>query len=413
MKIDGFMESLAKVVDSDDRWASLVAGLSCLRLAEEALREHTVSTHLHDFARRAVEQVASMELRPFFASVLEICPPGPVIARSVTRINLARTLTTYGMRLHSDGLFAPAADVLSFVETVVQSYDPELSLMAGAKAAYAFRLHRNFAAAEAAYRRVESRARAHRNYHLMLEAQLGLAKIELNRDDLPAAIPMVDAVIERAKQLREPQIVAKAYIDRAHIAGRRNEPIEAIAYSLAAIRLLQPGTDRDRCAVNIAYAMREIGLGTHATRQAWHVVTRGQDADQRAAATIILYNIAIDERDEATMRWCRASLADPQVSPVFEAEYYQALSYDHAVRGNFAEARLAAGRMLAIAEDHRLCELIINADEALEDLREERMPRINFFRPAIEKAAEAGHRLEEILAEAEALCPADEPGFLT
>lgn len=258
------------------------------------------------------------------------------------------------------------------------------------------------------YAELRERAVRARHTKMRLEAELGLARCVGYRGDLPRAETMMLDLSKAAKRAKALDIYGSALTDLTWIAGARRRPYEALRYGHEALFCIGGHILCDdvqmRVLSNIAQALRELASLGVAARVAEHVLANAPSDEVRANACILLYNIAIDERDETASRSRQDRLSKFRLTPWLAAEYYEALAREHATFDRFADAEREIARMVAVAEAHKLAELVIRGDRALADIRKGRVPTIYEFRPVVvrKRAAENIRRMECNLLE---LCP--------
>jgi tetratricopeptide (TPR) repeat protein len=246
-----------------------------------------------------------------------------------------------------------------------------------------------------------SRANAIRQ---QLDAELGLAKVAINRGNIPAAAPLIDAVIESARAAGETPILGKALIDRAVVAGIRRDAHGVLTSSFEALEFIERPTDRDRIFVNMATAFRELGRAESAMRLAKHVVGCDGDADQRAAAMILLLHIGIDEGNRRMAAFYKSELDKVSLIPALRAERHEASAREAAALGDWDAALQAVDEMMRIADEHKLAELSFRGVFAAEALRARRVPAVYQFQPTPPTSTE--QTVAEIESKLDVLCSA-------
>lgn len=365
LHVDGFFEALANADERTGDWDNLVAGLAAMRAAEAALNGDA-----EPFAPARVDSYVSRVLDTGLRALLRTIVAATRLGEddSGRRYVLAGRLMAYGMQLHAMGLFAPACDVFLAIQHA-DLFDSQLTLQAIYQRAFALRMLQRFDAATAAYAELRTAARTCGDRRLEIEADLGDAKVAIELGNLPTAEELADGLIALCERINDRQLRGKALIDRAAIAGLRKQPDRALRYSLMALRDVQESHRRDRLCNNIAAALRDLGRNALAKETAAVVAMRGEHADQRMLAEILLYSLAVDEQAWEAAEALRRRLARATLTPQRAAEYYQVEGAHLAAIGETGKARSVLSRMLAIAQSHRLGQLAHEAEEALEALR--------------------------------------------
>lgn len=368
-----FLQAMAEETHGSARWSALAAGAVVARAAASALKHGRFDESAVRLARQQVARVSDLGVHRRLRDILDLMTVDAINAD--WRRSIGTRLVAYGVELHADGCYAPAADVFALVAELLAD-DAGLRMQALQRRAFALRVMSRFDDAETVYVELEALAIEHRDVTMELEARLGLGKLMINRGNIPAAIPIIEAVGEDALRDGIVSLRAKALIDRAAIAGIQNDALGALRFSAAASELLAHGTDRDRCHINMAYAYRDLGRPDESATLAREVRDHGFDSDQRALAVILLYHLAIRARDNIAQRMAREWLDRASLSPLQQAEYFEAIAYDRAVAKDFDAAGVALNRVMAIAESNQLAELIFRVEAALRDVLRHRVPAI-------------------------------------
>lgn len=391
MRIIGFLETLTAVAADPERWDEVSTGMLAFRVAIDALEHGHLEMASYRMAAHAARRLPDMPTNRQLQFIIDAAAPDSR-RHPDWRLMLVRRLHGYGLHLHSHGMLACAIDVFALVATT-DAADDELRLHAMHRKAFALRLLSRLSDAETEYLFLESIARQCGDRRMQLEAELGLAKVTIDRGNIPEAIPLVESVVEKARAWQKNDILAKALVDRAAIAGIRRQPAHVLECSDEALPWIADPTDRDRTLVNMAFAFRELEHPLAARALARMLSRSAVDADQRIAATILSYHIAVDAEDYEHAAHCRSALADVPLSPAFSAEYYEAMAYEAARRTpqdatQHDVAIAAAHRMASIAQEHRLNEIAERAERALRDIRAGRLPAMHEFRPETTPIAE-------------------------
>lgn len=387
MRALGFFEALSATPSDSPQWSQLAAGLGVMRLVGDALSHRGIDERSLQAALESLSRVSNLMAYAQLRAIIDATRPQNQVDQNWREVLGAR-LMTYGVWLHSQGHFLPAAAVMRTIAEM-PAVDVELRLQAHLRRAWSLRLMKQLDEAESAYVQLESLAGETGSRRMLLEAELGFAKLTMDRGDMPGAEPRIERVISAARQAGERGVLAKALIDAARLAGTRGNPTAVIERSYEALPMIEERTDRDRTLRNISIALRELGRTEAAWHVALHVARSAIDADQRIASTILLYNLSIDGRQDILARQYRVSLSlEKDMNPTLAAEFYRAVSRDLATRGQFTAAAGEARKMLAVAEANQMSELIVKADQALADLGKGVVPALYDYRPTpVSKAA--------------------------
>lgn len=359
-------------------WSEISAGAVVLRIAVAALAGQGIATVVA--ARILAGRAPNLPIRAKLIAVLDLLTPS-IDAQDEQRVAVGHALYALGMELHAEGFLPQAIEVFKSVMQYL-STDSYLLLASSARVAYAHRLLKDFDEAELAYEHLRFHARRARNMKMHLEADLGVAKIAMDRGNIPQSSEMVTAVLRRARRHGVDDLIGKALMDRAALAGIRRDPYQAIVDSLAAIPFVKADVTKHRLMFNMATSYREVGHPREATRLADYLRSGAAEAFVRMMASVLRYNLAVDDGDDIGMERTRRCCEVLDKPPLVAAEYYEALARDHAKHGRFGDAELAVDRMRDLAIEFDMNEVLFRAEAASGDLRLARVPAIYDFRPA-------------------------------
>lgn len=373
----GFFELLLSGEESPV-WGELSAGVVVLRIAAAALGGAGIATV--PTARALVLRSPSLPIRSRLLLVLDHLTPS-LDAHEEQRVALGHALYAMGMELHAEGHLKAAIDVFSEIVLHVRN-DTYLVLASSLRIAYAYRLLKDLDEAELRYQQLRGHAQRARNVKMGLEADLGLAKIAIERGNIPQSATMVGAVLNRARRHGIDEIIGKALMDRAAIAGIRRDPVGAIVDAHEAIPFIKNDVTRHRLLFNMATSFREVGHAREAIRLAEFLRDQGAEAFVRMMASVLRYNLAVDAHDDIGIERARRQCESVEKPPLVAAEYFEALARDHAMHGRFADAEIAVDQMRDLAIEYDMNEVLFRADAASNDLGLARVPAIYDFRPA-------------------------------
>jgi tetratricopeptide (TPR) repeat protein len=361
-----FFAALSALPSEDaPEWHGLGAELVVLRLADRVLDDVDPLAESEVIAtRRAIDRVENDPLVPSILRATVDAIAGDDLGTA------ARRLRDVG-RVHlSRAAWPLAVDVFETGTAIARAaQEEELTLECLLLGAHAIRMRRRFVDAERQYARLAATAAAAGSVRYQLEAELGLGKLATDRGDFPDAQARLDAVIQRARDVRCTVVLSKALQDRARLAGERGDYVMALEMSYEALRLSEDVRERDRILGNVAHALGLLGRRDAARDANLILAGTAQERDVRWHATVSLMEIAyLDGRSEAFERY-HVQLAAEPLPPVLAASYYQCVGAGYAAFDRRADATVAYSRMLSIAEEHGLAEPIITAERALVDLR--------------------------------------------
>lgn len=416
MRILGFLESLAELAEVDSRWIEVSAGMLAFRAAENALLGRPSALDALDSAQRDTRRITDLtigfRLRDLLSAALALDAarrnePSGRSAVSQTAVLIERLhgqLMAYGMELHHRGDYRMAIDCFRLVSETTSS-DFNLRLHALNRRAMSLRRLNRIEDAEGVYREMVAFASHARSTTMRLEGELGLGTMLIDRGLVEPGEARVLKVASDAARAGARVVTAKARRDLARIAGIRNDPVGVVRHTALALGDLPVGLDHDRALVDLGIAFRELGRSEIARNAATRVIGNSAHWDQRIAATLLLFHLALDDRDAATIAFCLGRLSREQLTPIFEAEFHEVRARHAAMRGLELDAVVLVRRMLAVAEQHGLGEVVSRAERALEDLSLGEVPAMYTFRP-LQISRRAAHNVARAEKKVAALCAA-------
>jgi tetratricopeptide (TPR) repeat protein len=222
-----------------------------------------------------------------------------------------------------------------------------------------------FDEAREAYDRLRDAAsEAHSEQYLLL-AELGFAKIAIERGNLPAAAGMLDRILTEAREGEHDSVRAKALMDRARVADQMGDYGSAAILGFQALECTTDPLDRDRLLVNIGMTLANLGLRDQA-RDAYILVSAtAQEATMRWLATINLMELAYLDRREVVFEQYRRTVQDADLPPYLRAVYQETVANGARAFGRQRDAVHAFNAMREIGEQFGLNEFTLRADAAL------------------------------------------------
>ena len=375
MEYPGFMQLLAEIPERDEAWKQLLAGLLVVRLAHAAFHDLEAGPEGLRVVRRAIRGVNDLrEVR----RLERIVDAARATSEDWSANDvLSGLLMSYAVLLHKRGYRVAGADVCSvLIKSPIDDMAVRLSAMLNR--AFAHRVEGRLDPAEADYRMLRGAASLLREAHMYRQAELGLAKVMIERGNYQFATPALEELRDEAREANDHALLGIVLLDLAALAGLRKDYGSSIAYSEEALAYIVDASQRERCYVNMARAARDIGDPVRAGQYAALVRETGLDADIRARAGLILYVLAIDAGRIPARDAARQWLEGETLAPGVECDFREAIAYACAMDGEFDEAIAAVNAMLAVAERHRLGEMIHQGDTALGYLKRRRVPPVYF-----------------------------------
>jgi len=199
----------------------------------------------------------------------------------------------------------------------------------------------------------------------VLRGRLGDAKIAMARGNLPHADVILEETIERAKSSGLDDVQARALTDRAFVAGSGNHHERAIRYSYDALELSKSQRDRDRILANIATGFRYLGL-LDVARDAYIVLAAtAQEQYIRWMSELNLMELAAGQGIELEFDKYRRDLEGADFTPQLRVTYLLHVGRGYTALGDAGVAIPYLERAIELASQHRLNQLMFEAEEAL------------------------------------------------
>jgi tetratricopeptide (TPR) repeat protein len=397
-----FFEELGKMDETDPNWRSVSAGLVVMRLVDSWIEDGATPSRVDSWGVSAVrEAIAEVRettpLRRVLSAVVDVI----VSSTSIDMHALTPRLMAYGQTLEYDAKWSLASDVY---QTIVAHAHPvedaDLVVSAFIQLAFSLRTLGELDAAAAAYDRASRVALAAGDIIGVLRGRLGDAKIAMARGNVPQAETILAETIAHAESSGLDDIRSRALNDRAYIAGVTKQHDRAIRYSYDALELTNNPRDRDRILNNIATGFRYLGL-LDVARDAYLILaTTGQEQYLRWLSEINLMELAAHQQIELQFDKYRRSLESADFTPLLRVTYLL-----HVGRGYHALGDPEAGipyleRAIALAESHKLNQLIFEIEEALTEARKREVRNRRQSAPAIDKSVQfvvdAIHGMKEL-----------------
>jgi len=392
-----FFVTLGSVPEGAPEWRAAFAGLVTLRYVDAWAESGW-----------AVEDLAS-ERRAVTAAIQSVADEMPerqildslvgLTTRKATREGnvSAPLLMAYGRSLHQRSAWQLAVAVYARVRA---AFVPAAGIRADALLAATAALrsggcHRKLGDTDAAgrdYHAALSLARTWGDDHTELRARAGLADLDADRGNLPAADLQLARVIADAVSERTRDVRGLAWHDRAHIAHRRGRVAEAIDYAYEAWSAIDDPTARERvlgdlASIALAAGYRDTARDANSVLQA-----TAREPYVRWLATINLMEIAALDRREVDFTRLRRSLAGVALGPVVEAEYLYYGALGDLTFQRRPQAVEALRRAVEIAERCQLGEVLFRAESALKRACDER------YEPRSEPGVATPERLAHVCA---------------
>jgi hypothetical protein len=365
-----FFVTLGSVSEGAAEWRAAFAGLVTLRYID-AWAESGISGSSLEIEREAVESAiraapTDMPEQRLLHQLVQASlrePEGGLAS-------LAPLLMAYGRSLHQRSTWALAVAVYARVRAAGMPgtgarHDELLGAAAALRSGACQRKLGDAKAAEAEYRFALSIARKWEDEYIALLARTGLAALDADRGNLPAADLQLARVIADAVSVRTREVRGLAWHDRAHVAHRRGRVTEAIDYAYEAWSAIDDPVARERVLGDLAAIALTAGFRETARDANLVLLATARDPWVRWIATINLMEIATLDRREVDFTRLRRGLAGVALGPALQAEYLYCGALGDLAFQRRPLAIEALRRVVEVAELHQLGEILFRAEAAL------------------------------------------------
>lgn len=371
MDCSGFLKQLGAVAERSDAWYSLEAALLTTQVAVASFNGLAPDRDGMAVVRRAIRPVSDNHEHQILDRIID--QSQLVASGEETSDVLDALLLGHSVTLHDRGFLWAAANICSvLVESPVA--EAPIMLSARGRRAFAMRLLGEWGPAAVDYTAMIGDATAMGDRIMQRKGELGMARLTAERGNFPAAAIEMDAILIKARQFDDREILAETYIARAGCAGRMRDFSGALRYSTMALEYIDETWQREDCYINMARASRDTGEPERASQYAALVREVGTSADRRAWGGLIVYLLAIDARSVTAQRAARAWLDAADLPPRIACQYREAMAYAYGMDDKFRDAVRVVEELMILAEQHHIPDLYFSAEAALPDLRRGRIP---------------------------------------
>jgi tetratricopeptide (TPR) repeat protein len=367
-----YFEALAHMSESSADWRAISAGLVTLRLVDAWVSEGTHVVAAHARGLRAVrELIAAIEVgnsaRALLTSVVDSMVAAPTVRVSI----VAPRLMAYARGLQFDGHWALAADVYRTVIAHSQLVeDADVVVAANMQLGACLRVLADWSEAAIAYTTAGQIAALTGDVMNVLRARLAEANLAMDRGNLPRAEAILDETIRSAAEAGQARIRAMALQDRGVLAQHRGDLELAVCLGYEAVNSFHDQVARDRAMVDLAAAFQRMGLRSAARDANLILAATAQEQYTRWVATINLMEIASLDGSEPVFEQYRRELAGANLPAVLAAYYHYYVGQGFRLFDRFEAAKASLERAIEIAARHQLNEVLIKAEQSLQEIRD-------------------------------------------
>lgn len=362
-----FFEALTRAREGSPEWRRTTAGLVTLRLFDAWIVEGPSVVAADAWGLRAVRDVIDAVDGGSHKGILESIVDA-MQGASVVRVPLvAPRLLAYGRALQFDGQFELAADVhktvLAHAHPIEES---DIVVTASAQLGACMRIMAEWDEALNAYARASCVAAMSGDMVTVLRMRIAEANVTMERGNVPRAQELLDDAIADASAADLRDVRARARHARAVVAIRRQDFEYGIRLAYEALAESGEPIERDRMLGDIAAAFFELGMRS-AARDAYLILAAtAQEQYHRWVATINLMECAAADGREPVFEQYRRELADTQLPASLACQYFYYVGEGYRMFGKEPQAQAAFERSLTIASAHRINEMIIRVEAAIQ-----------------------------------------------
>lgn len=367
---DALIDALEAAAPDSVHPARIRTAIHVLSVASQVLKTDTFSQRTHAAARHGLAKLDHVTIKGLLTAILDAADGSEYIASDWRSATVER-INDFALFLRNVGYFAPASEVYARAAQI-RRVAPKVTMAALQGRGWTLRQLGDHFRAERAYQTMRAVAEDACDMIMALEADLGRAKVAIERGNLAEAEPLALDVMRRAKGIGLSRVTGLAHIDLACIAGIRMQYGEAVVHLDRARSENITRVDHDLCGINMAEGQRMLRRVADACASA-HVVARtAEGLEERVGAWLILYHLAMDQGHDADAH--RERLADIRMSAQKRAELYEANARDAWCSDDLLTARRELADGLAFAEAHKLNEMIMHLDDGLKHLEHGKEP---------------------------------------
>jgi tetratricopeptide (TPR) repeat protein len=247
--------------------------------------------------------------------------------------------------------------------------DADLAVAAALQLGFCLRTSGDLDAAGLAYLHAAQVANAVNDLVGVIRGRMGDAKIAAERGNMPTAESILEEAIEQARIHGLDDVHSRALNDRAFVAGQRGQYDRVIRYSYDALALSKSQRERDRILTNIATAFRYIGLLDVARDAHLVLASTAQEQFIRWNSALNLLDLAAQQESELQFDRYRRELEAADLTPQLRATYLLYVGRGYVTLHKPALGIPYLDQAVAFAEQHRLNQLMFEAETALSDAK--------------------------------------------
>jgi tetratricopeptide (TPR) repeat protein len=367
-----FFEKLVDVAEETPTHRAAIAGLLTLRLIDHWVLAGAVMVEPESASVRAVREaiMAIAANDPQRGVLLGVVNTMQTLREADMQPVLPRMFAYAGM-LEKRGMLELAADAY---ESVIRhgdgEYDGDVVIDSHMRLGFCRRLLGSLPEAEDAYAQAGKIAKRRQEPDRVLHARIGVAKVAMERGNLPDADLMLGEIAKECARSGFEKIRAMALHDQATVAIKRGDHSRAVCLAYESLERTSGANERERVLNDIAAAFVAMGRFSEARTALLIQEATAASNEMRCLARVNLLSLAARERDLQRFELYDAMLAEVTLPTQIAVDYLIERARGARVFRSNAEAQplLMEARDLALA--HGLNRSVFEADRMLSERAE-------------------------------------------
>jgi tetratricopeptide (TPR) repeat protein len=372
-----FFEALGSMEEGSGEWRETSAGLVTLRLVDSWFTEGPSVVAPDGWSLRAVrESIHRADRGSSIRSILSSIVDTMQALHDVRVTTLAPRLMAYARALMFDARWTLAADVHRTIIAYAHPIeDADVVIEANMQLGACLRTLAQWQDAAVAYSVAGQIAAMSGDMVNVLRSRVSEANIAIDRGNLPHAEAILEETITRTGTTPAfAETRALALHARAHVAHLRKNYELAVRLGYEALGGTRTQTARDRVLIDIATSFTELGVRS-AARDAYLILAAtAQEQYTRWVAQINLMELAALDGQQTVFEEHRRDLSTAILPASLSAYYFYYVAQGYRLFDRERAAEAALSRAVDIASKNQLSQILIQAEQALEEIRAGRPP---------------------------------------
>ena len=367
MKHLAFFEALADTPEETPAYRAAVAGLLTLRLVDHWVLAGSVMVEPESVSIRSVRQaiMAIAANDPQRELLLGLVNTMQTV-REVDMQPVLPRLFAYGELLEKRGVLSLAADAYASVVCLGErDYDSELVIDSNMRLGFCRRMLGALSEAEEAYVAAGKIAKRRNDLARVLHSRIGVAKVAMERGNLPAADQMLGEVAAECATRGFQAVQAMALHDQAAVAIRRGDHARGVCLAYAALERTDPPAARERVLHDIAASFVAMGRFSEARTALLIQEATATSMEMRCAARVNLLSMAAREGDREAFAAYEELLKNDALPAEIEVNYLIERARGIRRFGSVSEAEALLRRASSLASAHGFSRSVFEAEEML------------------------------------------------